>query len=1579
MIVESTSCRFLGSRILVALAALFLLFGLQAKSQVYSHNFGTTAITAHPYNVAPQTLNANLSGSSWTNSAGVWTSGAGSTGQAIRIQTATAATITLTIQVAPNYLLNITSFNFWTQRSNTGPTAWTLSANGINMGSGATSAGGAAIGNTNVANAVSGLTGTVTIQMQLTPGTGNGTLRLDDFTLNGSVVPNCSGSTVTGVLPINGPANTLVNISGTGFQTGSGTSAVTFNGVPATFTVISSTLVQAYVPANSGTGIVAVTTNACPSISAVNFSQIVSVAPPIFSSDLFISEIYDAQAGDTGVIELYNGTANTINLNGYTIRRYGDIGDTAYGEIFLTGSVASGQIYMIGIGTGTTPCSVTGNMDYTVGYNANDEFELYNGTTLIDNVWAPNEVGYSIVRKPNAIAPKAVFDANDWVTSSTETCADIGQFNAPTGVIPPITSPVSIVTCENGSATFSASVPNPASYTFQWKMLNTAGVWVNVPNAAPYSGANSGTLTINPVPAGFPTNQFYCQMTMGTNIVSNAAQMTVNTSTIPDFDMTPLTYCQGATPAVLATTSPNGVVGTWNPSVINTSTVGTQNHIFTPNAGQCAVPRTLSVTVTNSITPNFANSAIICQGLAAPTLATTSPNGITGTWNPSVASNTVSGSYVFTPDAGQCAVPVTMTVTITNSVTPNFATTLVLCQGSVAPILATTSPNGISGTWNPSTINNTTSGNYVFTPNAGQCAVPMTLNVSVTNSITPNFATTLVLCQGSVAPILATTSPNGISGTWNPSTINNTTSGSYVFTPNPGQCAVPVTLNVSVTNSITPNFATTLVLCQGSVAPILATTSPNGISGTWNPSTINNTASGSYVFTPNAGQCAVPVTLNVSVTNSITPNFATTLVLCQGSVAPILATTSPNGIVGTWNPSTINNTTSGSYVFTPNPGQCAVPVTLNVSVTNSITPNFANSAIICQGLAAPTLATTSPNGITGTWNPSVVSNTLSGSYVFTPDAGQCAVPVTMAVTITNSVTPNFATTLALCQGSVAPILATTSPNGIVGTWNPSTINNTTSGNYVFTPNVGQCAVPMTLNVSVTNSITPNFATTLVLCQGSVAPILAATSPNGISGTWNPSTINNTTSGSYVFTPNPGQCAVPVTLNVSVTNSITPNFATTLALCQGSVAPVLAATSPNGISGTWNPSIINSTTSGSYIFTPNPGQCAVPVTLNVSVTNSITPNFATTLVLCQGSVAPVLATTSPNGISGTWSPSTINNTTSGTYVFTPNANQCAVAATLSVTITPSVAPDFATILALCQGDVAPILATTSPNGISGTWNPSIINNTTSGSYVFTPNAGQCATVVTLNVTVNPLPNPVLTDGFICVQNGVPSTSYLLNTGLSNSGYSFVWTNNGQPLATISNSHLATEAGNYLVVATNLATGCVNSASATVTAVGAITVTADTPRDFADVTNVVVNVSGGSGNYSYLLDGEQLQTTNVFYNVSAGDHTIEVRDENGCGVETITFFFLDYPHYFTPNGDGFHDYWNINGLSGQAESKISIFDRYGKLIKQIKPSDTSGWDGTYNGHPLPSTDYWFVLEYVDRNLKLKEFRAHFALKR
>lgn len=225
-----------------------------------------------------------------------------------------------------------------------------------------------------------------------------------------------------------------------------------------------------------------------------------------------------------------------------------------------------------------------------------------------------------------------------------------------------------------------------------------------------------------------------------------------------------------------------------------------------------------------------------------------------------------------------------------------------------------------------------------------------------------------------------------------------------------------------------------------------------------------------YTATATIGTCSSSDSNLVTVTPAVTPNFAEIGTICQTATAPTLAATSPNGITGTWSPATVNMTTSGSYVFTPAVGQCATTQTLNVVITPAITPNFAPIADICQGSTAPTLATTSPNGVTGTWNPATISNTASGSYVFTPAVGQCATSQTLNVTVTVTPAPTGASPQDFPAGATLASLTVTG-TGIIwydsstlGNVLPATTPLVSGTTYYASQTVGGCESVLRLPV-----------------------------------------------------------------------------------------------------------------------------------------------------------------------------------------------------------------------------------------------------------------------------------------------------------------------------------------------------------------------------------------------------------------------------------------------------------------------------------------------------------------------------------
>ena len=260
---------------------------------------------------------------------------------------------------------------------------------------------------------------------------------------------------------------------------------------------------------------------------------------------------------------------------------------------------------------------------------------------------------------------------------------------------------------------------------------------------------------------------------------------------------------------------------------------------------------------------------------------------------------------------------------------------------------------------------------------------------------------------------------------------------------------------------------------------------------------------------------------------------------------------------------------------------------------------------------------------------------------------------------------------------------------------------------------------------------------------------------------------------------------------------------------------------------------------------------------------------------------------------------------------------------------------------------------------------------------------CYAVSTIDLVVNPLPEVNLGDNYvICSDASGGGLDYaVVDPGLSPVIYSFVWLNEFGTLLSTDPTYTVEEPGIYsLEVSYINASGCSAPLEIfTVSESGNPTVTAEvTTEAFAD-THVIVATAIGTGIYEFSLDQGPWQDSGTFIGVSPGEHAVNVRDVNGCGVTSYVLFVIDYPPYFTPNGDSYNDTWNVSALSGQLASKIYIFDRYGKLIKQISPAG-EGWDGTYNGQRMPTTDYWFLLEYNDfSTAEPKQLRGHFTLKR
>lgn len=255
---------------------------------------------------------------------------------------------------------------------------------------------------------------------------------------------------------------------------------------------------------------------------------------------------------------------------------------------------------------------------------------------------------------------------------------------------------------------------------------------------------------------------------------------------------------------------------------------------------------------------------------------------------------------------------------------------------------------------------------------------------------------------------------------------------------------------------------------------------------------------------------------------------------------------------------------------------------------------------------------------------------------------------------------------------------------------------------------------------------------------------------------------------------------------------------------------------------------------------------------------------------------------------------------------------------------------------------------------------------------------CKATLSIPFVVKPTPR-INTTGTELVCSDNPNFIKTIDAGLEDvstiNNFSYQWFLDGTILSGETNYSLVVNTeGSYTVLVTN-AQNCSKTRTITVTASNIATIENIVINDLSDNNSILVNVTG-SGDYEYSLDGENYQISNIFYNVSSALYTVYVKDTNDCGIAEKEISLLGIPKYFTPNNDGYNDYWNINGISTtyNAKTTISIFDRYGKLIKEILPL-SKGWDGVYNGKNAPSTDYWYVINLEDG----RTFKGHFSLKR
>ena len=296
------------------------------------------------------------------------------------------------------------------------------------------------------------------------------------------------------------------------------------------------------------------------------------------------------------------------------------------------------------------------------------------------------------------------------------------------------------------------------------------------------------------------------------------------------------------------------------------------------------------------------------------------------------------------------------------------------------------------------------------------------------------------------------------------------------------------------------------------------------------------------------------------------------------------------------------------------------------------------------------------------------------------------------------------------------------------------------------------------------------------------------------------------------------------------------------------------------------------------------------------------------------------------------------------------------------------------------EVTPVITTGLPSGLTANYFltatealtetnplPNIFKNSTAYNqtiYARVVNGPDCYDIVPVPLVVNTFDPPNFEDEskYLCPNNTLTLT---VDTGFS----SYLW-NTGETSNTIN----INTAGDYSVTV-KASNGCEKTKNFKVISSEPAIITNAVIKDFSGNDNSVLLEYTGTGDYEFSLDGLTFQDSPTFNGVPTGTYNAVARDKNGCGLSNLFLVYvLDYPRFFTPNGDGYNDLWVIKDSNLLPNYTISIFDRYGKLLKQMN-QNSIGWTGNFNGQQLPSDDYWFTLTFVDG----RKIKGHFSLKR